>query len=113
MSALGTITHSVMAETVARRSGSPVKHPSPKKSPVPRSATTASFPCSETTVFLDLAALNVENGIRRFALRVDNLTLPIIDNGSSAVHFRQKHLGIERELSFAFHCRPSLSRGIP
>jgi hypothetical protein len=43
------ITHFVIAETVARRSASPAKHPSPKKSPVPRSATTASFPCSETT----------------------------------------------------------------
>jgi hypothetical protein len=49
-----TITHSVIAETVARRSGCPVKHPSPKKSPVPRSATTASFPCSERTVCLTL-----------------------------------------------------------
>src|SRR5580704_1556539 len=49
-----TITHSVIAETVPRRSGCPVKHPSPKKSPVARSATTASFPCSERTVFLTL-----------------------------------------------------------
>ena len=52
--AIRTITHSVIAETVARRSGCPVKHPSPKKSPVPRSATTASLPCSEMTVFLTL-----------------------------------------------------------
>jgi hypothetical protein len=52
--AIRTITHSVTAETVDRRRGCPVKHPSPKKSPVPRSATTASLPCSETTVFLTL-----------------------------------------------------------
>src|SRR6202030_3453775 len=49
-----TITHSVIAETVDRRSACPVKRASPKKSPVPRSATTASFPCSETTIFLTL-----------------------------------------------------------
>src|SRR4029077_20248388 len=59
---------------------------------------------------LDLAALNVENRIRGFALRVDVLILPIIGNGSPAVHFRQKYFGIERELSFAFHNRPSLRR---
>ena len=52
--AIRTITHSVTAETVDRRRGCPVKHPSPKKSPIPRSATTASLPCSETTVFLTL-----------------------------------------------------------
>jgi hypothetical protein len=92
-----TITHSVIAETVDRRSGCPVKHPSPKKSPVPRIATTASFPCSEMTVFLDLAALNVENRIRGFALRVNNLILPVIGNGSPAVYFREKYFGIERE----------------
>src|SRR5258708_25116679 len=90
-----TITHSVTAETVARRSGCPVKHPSPKKSPVPRTATTASFPCSETTVFLTLPTMNVKNRIRGFALRVDNLVLPIIGNGSPPVYFRQKYFGIE------------------
>jgi hypothetical protein len=38
------------------------------------------------------------------------LILPKIGNGSPAVHFRQKYFGIERELSFAFHSRPSLCR---
>ncbi len=59
---------------------------------------------------LDPAALNVENRIRGFALRVDILILPIIGNGSPPVHFRQKYFGIERELSFAFHSRPFLCR---
>ena len=48
------IAHSAMAETVAMRRGCPARQPSPKKSSVPRSATTASFPCSETTVILTL-----------------------------------------------------------
>jgi hypothetical protein len=47
---------------------------------------------------LDLAALNVENRIGGLALRVDNLTLPIIGNNSPPVHFRQKYFGIERGL---------------
>src|SRR5208282_5925781 len=58
---------------------------------------------------LDLAALNVENRIRGFALREDNLILPIIGNSSPPVHFRQKHFGIERGLLFALHSRPFLS----
>jgi hypothetical protein len=28
-------------------------------------------------------------------------------NGSPAIYLREKHLGIERELYFAFHCWPS------
>src|SRR5690349_13899730 len=58
---------------------------------------------------LDLAAPNVKNGLRGVALGVDILILPIIGNGSSTVHFREKHFGIERELSFSFHCRPSFA----
>jgi hypothetical protein len=34
---------------------------------------------------LNLAALNEENGIRGFSLRVDNLILPMIGNGSPPV----------------------------
>jgi hypothetical protein len=48
---------------------------------------------------LDLAAPNVENGIRGFALRVDNLILPIVGNGSSAVYLREKNFGIKRCVS--------------
>src|ERR1043166_5789646 len=59
---------------------------------------------------LDLAALNEENAIRRVALPVYDLILAIIGNGSSAVYFREKHFGIERDLSRAFHRRPSWVR---
>jgi len=38
---------SVVAMTVAKRRGWPVKQPSPKKSPFPWIATTASFPWSD------------------------------------------------------------------
>src|ERR1043166_7590923 len=62
---------------------------------------------------LDLAALNEENAIRRVALPVYDLILAIIGNGSSAVYFREKHFGIERQLSWAFHRRPSLNRAYP
>ena len=48
------ITQSVMAEAVARRSFCPAKHPSPKKLPSPGTATTASLPCSESTVSFTL-----------------------------------------------------------
>jgi hypothetical protein len=48
------MTHSVIVTTVAMRRGCPFRQLSPKKSPVPWSATTASFPCWETTQTLTL-----------------------------------------------------------
>src|ERR1700686_3422887 len=54
MTALSTrvITQLVIAKAVAIRRGCPARHPSPQKSPGPRIATTASFPCSEwATIF--------------------------------------------------------------
>jgi hypothetical protein len=40
------ISHSVIAVAVAMRRGCPVRHPSPQNSSGPKTATTASFPCS-------------------------------------------------------------------
>jgi hypothetical protein len=48
------ITHSVIALIVAMRRSWLARHPSPQKSPLPRMATIASFPCFETTVILTL-----------------------------------------------------------
>ena len=48
------ISHSVRATAVAKRTGCPVRHPSPQNSSGPSNATTASLPCSETTVTLTL-----------------------------------------------------------
>src|ERR1700683_4950305 len=62
---------------------------------------------------LDLGLLDVKNGIRRIALAEVDLILPIIVYALSVVYFREKHLGIKRELCFAVHWRPSLSRGYP
>jgi hypothetical protein len=103
--AICTITHSVIAETVARRSG---KAPFPEEIAGSQKCDHGFLPLLGDDGLLDLAALNVENRIRGFALRVDNLILPIIGNGSPPVHFRQKYFGIEQELSFAFHSTPSL-----
>jgi hypothetical protein len=46
------ISHSVIAVAVAMRRGCPVRHPSPQNSSGPKTATMASFPCSEMTVTL-------------------------------------------------------------
>ena len=42
------------ADAVAIRRGCPARHPSPKKSPAPRIATTASFPVRDSTESLTL-----------------------------------------------------------
>src|SRR5580658_6389768 len=52
---------------------------------------------------LDLAFLDVKDRVRDVALRKNNLTRPIIGNGSSAVYSREKRFGIERDLLFASH----------
>src|SRR5271156_4539725 len=44
------ISHSVIALAVAKRRGCPVRHPPPQNSSGLKIETTASFPCSETTV---------------------------------------------------------------
>ena len=51
------ISDIVIAVTVARRRGWPVRQPSPKKSPFSWRATTASLPFSETTVTLHLPSM--------------------------------------------------------
>src|SRR5580693_1907582 len=61
---------------------------------------------------LDLALLDVKNGVCRIALPEHNFILSIIVNGSPAIYLREKHFGIERELCFAFHCWPSRSRRV-
>src|ERR1041384_4198502 len=48
------MTLSVIVVTVAMRCACPARHPSPKNSFAPRIATTASLPCSETTVIFTL-----------------------------------------------------------
>ena len=69
------MTHSVTVTTVATRRGCPFRQLSPKKSPFPWSATTASFPLLGDDADLDLALLDVKDGIPRVSLREDLLTL--------------------------------------
>src|SRR3981189_2619479 len=56
---------------------------------------------------LDLALLDIEDGIRGIALREDNLILAILGYGSSLADFGEKGLGIECWSSFFGHNRAS------
>ena len=68
-----------------------VRHPSAQNSSGPRSATTASFPCSEMTVILTLSFLDVEHRVRRIALPEDRLVLSIFGDGSAPIHGGEKY----------------------
>jgi hypothetical protein len=57
----------------------------------------------------DLSLLDVINRVRDLSLRKDNLILPVFGYRFSLAHRGEEPFGIERELSFAFHSRPSLS----
>src|ERR1700676_5527194 len=61
---------------------------------------------------LDLAGLNVENGIRRVALPINNFFLSIIGNNSPAVYLREKHFGIERSFALRFIAGPPYREGV-
>jgi hypothetical protein len=69
------ISHFVIVTAVAMRRGCPVRHPSPQNSSGPRTAMTASLPCSETTVDPQLRFLDFEVGTVIKAYRaIDNYT---------------------------------------
>jgi hypothetical protein len=70
-------THSSMALVVAMGSGWPFRHPSPKKWPGPRIATTGFLALLRNDREFDLAVLNVKNRVRDLSLRKDNI-VPII-----------------------------------
>ena len=82
--AIRAITHFVRAETVDRRSGSSGQAPFAEEIAGFQKCDHGFLALLGDDGLLDLAALNVENRIRRFALRVDNLILPII--GNAPVH---------------------------
>ena len=102
------ITHFVRAETVDRRSASSGQAALAEEIAGSQNCDHGFLALLGDDGLLDLAALNVENGIRRIALPEDNLILPIVGNALSAVYFREKHFGIERELCFAIHRRAHL-----
>jgi CRP-like cAMP-binding protein len=51
--------------------------------------------CSALHSDLDLACLNVKDGIRRVSLREDLLVLPVVRHGPPAVHGAEEHLHLE------------------
>jgi hypothetical protein len=65
--------HSVKAVTVAIRRWCPVRHPSPKKLPGWRSATTASLSFFGDHTHLEPAVLDIKNEVREIALGADDL----------------------------------------
>src|ERR1035438_9618100 len=116
-----------MVVQVAMRLTCPPRHPSPKKSPAPSIAMTASLPCWEITVSLtlisqqgreaviamlgagddrfpallgdhgqfDLAFADIEDRIRRIALREDRFALQVIHVSSSRADSSQECLGVK------------------
>jgi hypothetical protein len=69
------IEHSVIAVAVAMRICCPARLPSPKKSPGPNTAITASLPAFNTAVNLTLPFWILKDGIRRIALGEDHAAL--------------------------------------
>jgi hypothetical protein len=96
------ISHFVIATAVAMRRGCPVRHPSPQNSSDPRTATTAFLALLGDNGDFDLALLDIENCIRRTALREDRLVLLIFGDSSPDVFRVQENFGIERRFSYAF-----------
>jgi hypothetical protein len=93
-----TIEQSEIAVAVDMRSGWALRHPSPRKSPGPKIAMTASLPTSETTLRLHLAFLDIEDGVRPVALRENHLILGVVGNRPALANLSQKELGIENRL---------------
>jgi hypothetical protein len=58
---------------------------------------------------LDLALLDVKNGVGDLPLRKNDLILPLFGYRFSLAYLGEKPFGIEREITFAFQSRPSLS----
>jgi hypothetical protein len=81
-----------------------VQASSPKKSPGPSSASTASLAPLDTTVTFNFAIQDVEHGIGRISLREDDLIFAILRNRSPLADTGEKSLGIEGTLPFLFAC---------
>src|SRR4030095_15433343 len=96
------IEHSVIAVAVAMRSGCPARLPSPKTCPLPKTATTASFPRVERTVSFTLPLLDVKDRVRGTALREDGGFLSIVLRGSPA-GLRKVRPEIEGPVFFSCH----------
>ena len=97
------IEHSAIAVTVAMRRGWPFMQPSPKKSPGPMIASTASLPFSEVTVILALPLLQIIDRVGGVALREDDVIGAKLHVRPAGADSGQKFLGIERESFLRCH----------
>ena len=55
---------------------------------------------------LDLAVLDIKDGVCRVTLREYLLVLPVVGNRPSVADLGQKDMGIERQFCFRYHRRP-------
>jgi hypothetical protein len=85
----------VIAIAVTMHLDCPVRHPSPKKSPGPRIATTASLPLSLTTVSFTFTLLNVHDSFRGISLGEDGFFFSELEDLSSQAGRVEKHSHIE------------------
>ena len=92
--------HSDMAMASAIRSGCPARHPSPKKSPPLKMATTASFPCLESTLKLNLALRDIENVVCRVALGENGIVGMVFGDRSATVGLARMAFQSKGVLSF-------------
>ena len=97
------ITLPVIALTVAKRRGWPVRQPSPKKIPISMNRNDGLFSSLRYDCDLDLAVLHIKDGIRRISLKEHSLILAIFRYRPSTVHAGEKDFKVEGVLFFGFH----------
>ena len=89
------ISHSVIAVAVAMRSGCPARHPSPQEFVRSKDGDDGFFALLGKDGDLDLALLDVEDGIRRVALREDRFILAKFGEASPPADFGEEILRIK------------------
>ena len=89
------MTHSVNADDGRQAKGCAVRQPSPKKSPFPMQGDDRFLPLLGYDNDLDLALLDVENGVGGVALREDILIFSIGRYRPSAIHGAQEGFHVE------------------
>ena len=85
----------VIAVALPMRTGWPARHPSPKKSPGPSIATTASLPVFESTDSFTPPVLDVHDALAAVALREDRLVSPVFHDLFREAGRIEKRLRVE------------------
>ena len=86
---------STIALAVARRKGWPIRQPSPKNSPGTEDGDHGFLALLGLDHDLDPAFLDVEDRVRRAALREDDGILGVLGDRATVIHGGEKHLRIE------------------